>query len=387
MLAAQRTQTEPVHHILKGGEDSIGAIEAIQRVYFNIGSCAEQCWVNHITDLRQPTRSSATSARRRSTSASAGATAPNFRAIEDRLGDIVDFFLTAHADRSAVARARLTRTPSAPRTRGRARPEFGEGASSAAGEVFAANCARCHSSQEGGPYENRDFHARRRTTRRCGRLARQRPATGARDRGRHLPGRALHSNHMAGHVWEEYASPTLRARPADPNGSEPKGGGRGYYRNISLLSAWAHAPFMHNNAIGPEICGKPATGDSTSTVALRRCRGQAAAEPAACWPSIPSVEGRYELYKASMEDAAQPGERVPKITTLDADIVIDMAPELWRRQGRDRLDCDDPRGLPAVDAELARYKDLIQDLVLRTRSGEARAKYATLMSAEQWQAS
>ena len=36
----------------KGGEDSIGAIEAIQRVYFNIGSCSEQCWVNHITDLR-----------------------------------------------------------------------------------------------------------------------------------------------------------------------------------------------------------------------------------------------------------------------------------------------------------------------------------------------
>ena len=31
--------TETVHHILKGGEDSIGDLEAIQRVYFNIGSC------------------------------------------------------------------------------------------------------------------------------------------------------------------------------------------------------------------------------------------------------------------------------------------------------------------------------------------------------------
>ena len=36
-------KTEPVHHILKGGEDSIGALEAVQRVYFNIGSCSEQC--------------------------------------------------------------------------------------------------------------------------------------------------------------------------------------------------------------------------------------------------------------------------------------------------------------------------------------------------------
>jgi len=44
---------ESVHHILKGGEDSIGALEAIQRVYFNIGSCSEQCWVNHLTYLRQ----------------------------------------------------------------------------------------------------------------------------------------------------------------------------------------------------------------------------------------------------------------------------------------------------------------------------------------------
>lgn len=31
---------EMVHNILKGGEDFIGALEAIQRVYFNIGSCA-----------------------------------------------------------------------------------------------------------------------------------------------------------------------------------------------------------------------------------------------------------------------------------------------------------------------------------------------------------
>ena len=44
---------ETVHHILKGGEDSIGVLEAIQRVYFNIGSCSEQCWLNHLTDLRQ----------------------------------------------------------------------------------------------------------------------------------------------------------------------------------------------------------------------------------------------------------------------------------------------------------------------------------------------
>jgi hypothetical protein len=48
----RREETESVHNILKGGEDSIGAREAVQRVYFNIGSCSEQCWLNHIPDLR-----------------------------------------------------------------------------------------------------------------------------------------------------------------------------------------------------------------------------------------------------------------------------------------------------------------------------------------------
>jgi hypothetical protein len=47
------SQKTEVRHILKGGEDSIGEAEAVQRVYFNIGSCSEECWVNHLTDLRQ----------------------------------------------------------------------------------------------------------------------------------------------------------------------------------------------------------------------------------------------------------------------------------------------------------------------------------------------
>ena len=48
----QSEQTEQVPNILKGGEDSVGYAEAVQRVYFNIGSCAEQCWINHVPDLR-----------------------------------------------------------------------------------------------------------------------------------------------------------------------------------------------------------------------------------------------------------------------------------------------------------------------------------------------
>ena len=61
--------------------------------------------------------------------------------------------------------------------------------------------------------------------------------------------RALHSNHMTGHIWDQFGSETLRAQPPDPNLVEPHDGGRGYYRNISLLNVWAHAPFMHNNVV------------------------------------------------------------------------------------------------------------------------------------------
>jgi hypothetical protein len=43
-------QQDMVPNILKGGEDSIGFNEAVQRVYINIGSCSEQAWVNHLVD-------------------------------------------------------------------------------------------------------------------------------------------------------------------------------------------------------------------------------------------------------------------------------------------------------------------------------------------------
>ena len=79
----------PVHHILKGGEDSIGALEAIQRVYFNIGSCAEQCWVNHLTDLRQLDPQQRNFGQTPFDIGQCRRDCPNFRAIEDRLPDIL----------------------------------------------------------------------------------------------------------------------------------------------------------------------------------------------------------------------------------------------------------------------------------------------------------
>jgi hypothetical protein len=79
--------------------------------------------------------------------------------------------------------------------------------------------------------------------------------------------RALHDNHSVGHIWEEFASITYQNWPSPGSvkrvinrifpligglgvGERKVEGGSGYFRNISLLSVWATAPFLHNNAVG-----------------------------------------------------------------------------------------------------------------------------------------
>lgn len=82
--------------------------------------------------------------------------------------------------------------------------------------------------------------------------------------------RSMHGNQVSGAVWEEFSSETYKNRPAPSTnypkklnplipliggvdglgGDEEIDGGRGYYRNVSLLSIWAHAPFLHNNTLG-----------------------------------------------------------------------------------------------------------------------------------------
>ncbi|MQM31994.1 MAG: hypothetical protein CRU78_16375, partial [Candidatus Accumulibacter phosphatis] len=84
-------------------------------------------------------------------------------------------------------------------------------------------------------------------------------------------------------------------------------------------------PFMHNNAIGPEICGKPANKAND----FQRARyvdsgGQLLAQQPDCLRYDPSVEGRFELYKLSMFQLLNPKERGTKRTLTNADLIIDV---------------------------------------------------------------
>ncbi len=74
--------------------------------------------------------------------------------------------------------------------------------------------------------------------------------------------RAMATNGLHGHMWEDFASQTYKELDAvgrvgyrDPLSGADKsyqapGGGRGYYRVPTLISIWATAPFFHNNALG-----------------------------------------------------------------------------------------------------------------------------------------
>jgi len=372
-------QSETVHHILKGGEDSIGVQEAVQRVYFNIGSCSEQAWVNHLTDMRQLDPNARNFGQTPFDIGQARRDCPEFRAIEDRLGNIASFLLSAETDATDLSAARENqRKQTNPKARYEyadlvtdLEKEFGTGAIARGQQVFAQTCARCHSSipeSVGGPFKNRDFRALDPKTGLRADWMGNDEATLATEVGTYRC-RALHSNHMTGHVYQEYGSETLRARTSDPNLREDASGGRGHYRNLSLLSAWAHAPFLHNNAVGPELCGKPANKQND----FDQARYVDAAgnllpkdKQPACSVYDPSVEGRFKVYKESMQQLLNAQARAPKITKFNDDVVINLGPKLLDNIGERELlgfAVVVPAGTNASSLGNFQHKRFVDDLV------------------------
>jgi hypothetical protein len=367
-------ELQTVHHILKGGGDSVGIDLALQRVYINIGSCSEECWVNHLTDLRQIDPQQRGYGQTEMDIGQCRRDCPNFRAIEDRIGQVVDFFLSPQVLATDLQQARENaarkQDPAATYTRDDLiddlEEKFGAGSVSRGRVVFAENCARCHSSQE-GPVAARDFYALSDQTGIRDDWLGNDQATPVSEVGTERC-RALHSNHMQGHIWGEFSSTTYKERPTETNVPEGADGGRGYYRNISLVSLWAQAPFLHNNALGPEICGEP---QNRRNDFYRQTYvdgdGKLLADPPECMKYDPSVAGRFALYKASMEDLLHPDRRIPKITKLDEDIIIDVGPRLWDGEQENPvlgLQVRIPAGTNAGLLGNFLHKEFLVDLVL-----------------------
>lgn len=351
-------KTAPTFHILKGGEDSVGDWLALIRVYVNIGMCTEECWA---PNFAVPGTFLTDNAKQRPFRINQCYQACQpWNDADAKMPDLAAYLLTggpfpllAAKDVDGTPGEKFVDLDQVPRGH----------------TVYARECARCHSTKvppeaiRGDKDQLERFYAghvfgdevaweheftaevRESEAFKNKYLAKDaqgktRPKQFA-EQGQfgqdwlgndeltpyHEVGvnrcRAMHDNHNEGHIWEEFASITYQSQPVV--GREPRvlnrvlpgiggteigekdigGGGPGYYRNISLLSLWSHAPFLHNNALGELTYQKDGTIDYT-------------------------VKGRIDQFELAMErllmsdDPNVEPHRPEKITRIQNDITLPL---------------------------------------------------------------
>ncbi|MEP2307180.1 hypothetical protein, partial [Rhodopirellula bahusiensis] len=301
----EKLEENPRHvpRILVDGSDGVGSWVALARVYFNIGSY-HQNWIRlHNTNLgfreQQPFKL-----------ADAEEQSVYWHATLARIDSMTEFFLQSSTpmklqDAVGVEKLKLKQSL-----------QTLDDDHAEARQVFAQTCIACHSSIQPGTTKLVDADAQVdgveklsslqltsedlwQLGRGSGRLPEHylRWAEQAVDSpefwkdnylstdmrlpvnlvGTHSA-RAVATNAMHNQMWEDFSSHTYRElqpigeiRYHDPFSQttqtyQPPGGGPGYYRVPTLISAWATAPFFHNNSLGdfnndPSVSGRVAAFD------------------------------------------------------------------------------------------------------------------------------
>lgn len=297
-----------VHHILKDGADSIGTAGASLRVYVNIGMCSDY-W----TTLHDPIRGTKIEQRPFRIEL-ARKDCDDWRATEARMEGAEAFLKTIGPAklRDAPGGAALITSDAAILARG-------------AG-VYAAQCARCHSSKQPPASISGEAERVRWFTAAVARddflehnfLSDDRRYT-VTEIGTNI-NRAMGSNAIGGHVWSEFSSQTYKEQapageikglhnpvhPKRPIDFRPPGGGRGYYRVPTLAGVWATAPLLHNNALGKF------TGD-------------------------PSIAGRLDAFSDAMEKLLWPEKRLGTAsiwrTSVESGVPLESGAKLKVPQG------------------------------------------------------
>ncbi len=289
--------------VLKGGEDSVGEHLALIRVYINIGTCTEECWVPKFP--KPGSFFGEKSHQRPFRIGECYQACEAWNHADAKMPDLAAFLITGGPTYLMKSRD-VDGTPGSAFIDLKKVP--------AGRKAFARECASCHSSKfapdsvradkealarfyeghvfgseqywqlefEEAERNSADFKKKFLAADSKGKLRPRQFATDdifgqdwlANDEpvafgviGTNMC-RALHDNHSTGHIWEEFSSETYKQRPAagsvkkvvsrmvplaggkEWGGERTIDGGSGYLRNFSLLSAWATAPFLHNNAIG-----------------------------------------------------------------------------------------------------------------------------------------
>lgn len=303
-------------HVLKGGEDSVGDRLALIRVYVNIGMCTEECWTPKFPTPGTFFGEEAEQKPFRIAECAADCEPWNY--ADAKMHDLAAYLITGGPNYLLNAQE----------TTGKPGKEFIDLSKVPQGrDIFAQECASCHSTKVAPENIRRDkealarfykghvfgaedfwkyeFTEEERTSAEFiakymakdenGKLRPKQfaekgvfgqdwlgndEATPFHEIGTNMC-RAMHDNHNEGHIWEEFSSETYKARKSPGKvdvvanrmvplvggmkvGEEEVTGGPGYYRNISLLSVWATAPFLHNNAIGE----MPVLEDGTPDVSV-----------------------------------------------------------------------------------------------------------------------
>lgn len=262
-----------VPHVLKDGADSVGLIGALSRVYVSIGEYSQE-WLRDHNVMVGGTR------QRPFEVARAQKDSVYWQATAERLPNLAKFLLKLQGPKLADAPG------------GKAFLSQDEKVMQRGKIVFAENCAKCHSSKQPPPgvaatqqqykdwmrsevlkpdFLDNNFLS---TEERIPLDVVQTNAT-----------RALATNAMKGHVWDNFSSETYKTLPAvgeievqDPfdrstKKFRPPGDGPGYYRVPSLVSIWATAPFLHNNSVGtysgdPSVAGRMKAYEDATTKLL-----------------------------------------------------------------------------------------------------------------------
>ena len=401
-----------VPHILKGGEDSVGPAGAVQRVYFNIFSCTETCLGNHLDDPRA--LSGRGSRQTPLDLEQCTRDCPSVGAVFDRIPDIYAFLLKVrpndlkdHPEGKKKIEDSLGAIADV-----NANPGIKRGA-----DIYAKNCARCHSSFPGqsneqvGTFANgvivepdtdvtsrillEDLAKPKTQPRRDWLGSDVRVPVRLKDLGTNYC-RALHTNHMQGHLWDVYGSAENRAPekyagyspgdfefPKEGLSSDKLGGpaglfttlqGRGFYRNISLLNVWAHAPFLHNNAVGYDFNNGLPQFQLTSQINSQLL------------PPDPSISGRVTMFEKSMEQLLLSPEKrnggKPKVEVTASPITLVLAPALpeqitsisllgnfLKTPDGKPLAINLPAGMPLSIIGSLRHKKLVADFIKAASTG------------------
>ena len=262
-----------VPHVLKDGADSVGIIGALSRVYVSIGEFSQQWLQDHNVIVGgKPQRPFSV--------ANAQKNSVYFQATAERVPNLAKFLVRMNGPRLADApggKAFLTQDENLLQ-RGKI--------------VFAENCAKCHSSKQppadSVKTQQQYLDWMRAEVQKPDFLDNNFLSTEERipvDVVQTNAARALATNAIRGHVWDNFSSETYKTLPSAGDievqhpldGSTSKfhapGGGPGYYRVPSLIGIWATAPLLHNNALGiytgdPSVAGRMKAFDDAITKLL-----------------------------------------------------------------------------------------------------------------------